>query len=236
MRIQAGTSGFSYKSWKGTFYPEKLPAGEMLRYYSEQLPAVEINNTFYRIPKREVLERWAAQVPEDFRFSVKASRRITHFKRLKDAGEVTGYFLSAAAALGPRLGVLLFQLPPNFRLDLQRLDDFLSLLPEGTPAAFEFRHPSWADEPVYERLRARGMAWCHSDTDDAPPAVPVRTASWGYLRLRRSDYSEEDLQAWAGRVQETGWDSAFVFFKHEDAGTGSRLARRFLELAGGQSG
>ncbi len=236
MRIQAGTSGFSYKSWKGTFYPEKLPAGEMLRYYGEQLPAVEINNTFYRIPRREVLERWAVQVPEDFRFSVKASRRITHFKRLKDAGEVTGYFLSAAAALGPRLGVLLFQLPPNFRLDLPRLDDFLSLLPEGTPAAFEFRHPSWADEPVYERLKARGLAWCHSDTDEAPAAVPVRTAPWGYLRLRRSDYSDEDLQAWAGRVQETGWERAFVFFKHEEAGAGPRMARRFLELAGGQSG
>jgi uncharacterized protein YecE (DUF72 family) len=234
VEIRAGTSGFSYKGWKGNFYPDKLPAGEMLHYYGRQLPAVEINNTFYRLPKASVLENWAAQVPESFRFSVKASRRITHFKRLEDAGEPTGYFLQAVAALGERLGVVLFQLPPSFRLDLDRLDGFLELIPPGTPAAFEFRHPSWSDREVFQRLERRGLALCHSDTDGAAPTDPVPTASWGYLRLRRSDYSEPDLQAWLARIRRTGWEQAFVFFKHEDEGAGPRMARRFLELAAGE--
>jgi uncharacterized protein YecE (DUF72 family) len=231
LHILSGTSGFSYKSWKGSFYPEKLAAGEMLRYYGTRLGTVEINNTFYRLPRKEMLEGWAKKVPRNFRFSVKASRRITHFKRLKDAEEVTKIFLDGAAALGKRLGVLLFQLPPNFRLDLERLAGFLDLLPEGTPAAFEFRHPSWEDAQAHRLLEERGMALCHADVDDSEPTQPIRTASWGYLRLRRTNYTDEDLQAWVGRVRDTGWERAFVFFKHEDAGAGPRMAGRFLELA-----
>ncbi len=232
MELYVGTSGYSYKEWKGTFYPEDLPAKEMLSYYGERLSAVEINNTFYRLPKSSVLEGWASQVPEAFRFSIKASRRITHFTRLKEeARDPTEYLLSTVEVLGDRLGVLLFQLPPNLKADVARLEGFLAMLPEGTPAAFEFRHDTWKDEAVYELLRARGMAVVCADTDETADDEPiVTTASWGYLRLRRPDYDDGDLARWARTVRKAGWDRAFVFFKHEDEGAGPELAGRFRRI------
>ena len=233
MKLWVGTSGYSYKEWKGEFYPETLPAAEMLRFYASRLPAVEINNTFYRMPAPKVLESWASQVPENFRFALKASQRITHMKRLKEAEQETGYLLRTAATLGARLGVILFQLPPNMRKDLPRLETFLDFLaPEETPAAFEFRHASWFEPDVFEALGARGAALCMNEAEEGGLDVPLaRTASWGYLRLRRQDYTDADLEEWARRIREQQWDSAYVFFKHEDEPTGPLFAARFLELA-----
>jgi uncharacterized protein YecE (DUF72 family) len=231
MDLFAGTSGYAYKEWKGVFYPDDLPATGQLGYYAAQLPAVEINNTFYRMPKRTVVESWRDQVPEGFRFAIKASRRITHFKRLKDTGEATGFLLENTAALGERLGVLLLQLPPNLKADAERLDRFLELLPEGTPAAFEFRHQSWWDEAIFERLRGRTMGLVLSDTVEAPVEALVTTAPFAYLRLRRPDYTAADLEDWARRLQTAGLERAFVFFKHEDEGAGPKLAAAFLQAA-----
>jgi len=231
MRLSVGTSGFSYAAWKGPFYPEDLAASDMLAYYAERLPAVEINNTFYRLPRRSVLEGWAAQVPEAFRFAVKASQRITHQRRLKEAGDETRYLLDVTKALGERLGVILFQLPPNLKRDLERLDRFLELLPAGTRAAFEFRHASWLDPGVLERLRARSFAWVVNDDEDGAAPDFLVTAAWAYLRLRRPAYTRAELAAWAARVRSRDLAEAFVFFKHEDAGAGPRLASEFLEVA-----
>lgn len=229
MDLRAGTSGFSYKAWKGSFYPPDLPNDRMLAYYGEHLPAVEINNTFYRLPKTSVLEGWARQVPEDFRFSIKASRRITHFKRLKPADE-TGYLVKTVSALGSRLGALLFQLPPNFQRDTERLRDFLAQLPEGTPAAFEFRHPSWFEDSTYSALADTHCALCLADTGGEDDAPRVATTDWGYLRLRRPDYGVAELTDWYRWIAQQDWTRALAFFKHEDEGAGPRLAARFLEL------
>ncbi len=230
MNLNVGTSGFSYKEWKGPFYPEKLPNKDMLAYYSGQLPAVEINNTFYRLPKREVIENWAAQVPEGFRFSIKASRRITHFRRLKDTGEVLDYLIEATSVLGDRLGVILFQLPPNFKKDIDRLGAFLDTLPEDVRAAFEFRHDTWFDDEVYDALRAHGAALVIADTNEKDADI-VSTAHFGYLRLRKDSYSDKKIAAWAKKVANEKWDDAFVFFKHEDAGGGPQMAKKFLQVA-----
>lgn len=232
MTLYVGTSGYSYKEWKGSFYPEKIPAKEMLTYYATRLPAVEINNTFYRLPQKGVLENWKEQVPAGFKFSVKASQRITHFKRLKETEEETRFLLDTAAALGDRLGPVLFQLPPNMKKDLPRLESFLSCLPNEPKATFEFRHPTWFDDDVLELLSSKNHALCISDTDDLPVTHIDKTADWGYLRLRRVNYSEENLVEWFRRVGEQNWNDAFVFFKHEDEGTGPRLAGQFLKLAG----
>ncbi len=226
MRVAVGTSGYAYKEWKGTFYPEKLPQDQMLRYYGEQFPTVEINNTFYRMPSEKVVLNWASQVPDTFQFVLKASQRITHQKRLHDVSEELGYFLKTASVLGPRLGPTLFQLPPNFKKDLARLEAFLASLPKRWRAAVEFRHPSWYDEDVFTALKDHGVALCAADTDDEDARVVV-TADWGYLRLRRAEYGEPDLVGWAQRVLAQPWQEAFVFFKHEDQGTGPALAKAF---------
>jgi uncharacterized protein YecE (DUF72 family) len=233
MELVAGTSGYAYAEWKGSFYPHDLPAREMLGFYAGQLPAVEINNSFYRMPRASVLESWAAQVPDDFRFSIKASRRITHFKRLKDVAEETEFLLQSCAVLGARLGAILFQMPPNLGIDLARLESFLALLPRGTPGAFELRHPSWRAPDVDARLAARGCTRVIVDSDDdpAPDSLPSG-ASWGYLRLRRTSYDRGALASWAQRIAGAGFERALVFFKHEDAGAGPALAAQFLELAG----
>jgi uncharacterized protein YecE (DUF72 family) len=231
MKLHVGTSGYSYKEWKGSFYPEKLPAKEMLSYYASRLPAVEINNTFYRLPQRSMLENWKEQVPTNFRFSLKASQRITHFKRLKDVEEETKYLLDTASVLEDSLGVVLFQLPPNMKKDLPRLETFLNCLPEGTRAAFEFRHQTWFEDDVLKLLSTRNRALCISDTDDLPVTHVDRTADWGYLRLRRVEYADANLKEWLKRVNDQKWKEAFVFFKHEDEGTGPKLAGQFLELA-----
>jgi uncharacterized protein YecE (DUF72 family) len=230
-RVYYGTSGFSYKEWKGPFYPEDLKNADMLAWYAERLPAVEINNTFYRMPKREVLEGWCEQVPGDFRFVLKASRRITHHKRLKECEEPLGYLIETSAALGERRGPFLFQLPPNMKPNLERLVSFLGLLPEGVRGAFEFRHPEWHTPEVHDLLRGAGAALCVADTGGDDPE-PVATTDWGYLRLRREGYDDEELQRWAEWVRAQGWREVYAFFKHEDAGAGPKLARRFAECLG----
>lgn len=230
MEWYVGTSGFSYKEWKGNFYPEKIPAKEMLSYYATRLKAVEINNTFYRLPKRELLEGWAEQVPEPFRFSIKASRRITHFKRLKEPYDETDYLVETVGALGERLGVVLFQLPPHSKRDDDRLAAFVANLPDGFPATFEFRHESWNDPAVHDILRAKNCALCIAEADDDEPVDCVGTADWGYLRLRKTSYAEKELESWRDRARDLGWKHAFVFFKHEDEGTGPKLAELFLEI------
>lgn len=232
MVIRVGTSGFNYPEWKGAFYPADLPAAKMLAYYAERFSTVEINATFYRMPTPKTLAAWAGETPAHFTFVLKAPQRITHFARLRDVDEPVRAFADAALTLGPKLGPLLFQLPPNFARDVGRLADLLALLPPGLACAFEFRHASWFAEEVYERLRARNMALCIADTDDgATPAVA--TADFGYLRLRAAGYSDAELSAWLGTMQQIGasWRTAFVFFKHEDSGTGPALARRLAALA-----
>jgi uncharacterized protein YecE (DUF72 family) len=230
--LRAGTSGFSYAPWRGTFYPEDLPAKRWLAWYAERLPAVEINNTFYRMPRASVLAGWAEQVPAEFRFAIKASRRITHIKRLKDAGDETSFLLEQLAALGRRLGCVLFQLPPNLKLDLARLEAFLDQLGGRVPAAFEFRHASWQDPAVVELLRAHGAALCVAEIDDEAAPALVATAPFSYLRLRRSAYSGGELAGWVARLRLCAAPDSFVFFKHEDAGVGPRLAAELLALAG----
>jgi len=231
MNLHVGTSGYSYKEWKGNFYPEDLPAKEMLSYYSRRLPAVEINNTFYRLPQASMIENWKAQVPEDFRFSIKATQRITHIKRLNNCAEETKYLLETAALLEERLGVVLFQLPPNAKKDADRLGAFLKLIPDETRAAFEFRHESWLDDEIRDLLQTKDCALVVSDTDEKPLTEIISTAAWGYLRLRRTNYEEKDLVEWMKRVQHEKWNDAFIFFKHEDEGTGPKLAAQFLKLA-----
>jgi uncharacterized protein YecE (DUF72 family) len=232
MEIHVGTSGFSFAEWKGSFYPADLPAKQMLRFYAGRLSTVEINNTFYRMPKAELLAGWAGQVPAGFRFTLKAPQRITHWKRLAEAGDDTAYFLQTASSLGERLGALLFQLPPHFKLDLPRLEAFLPLL-AGPPAraAFEFRHESWQDPGVHAALAAAGCAVCASETDESP-ATWAAGAPFGYLRLRKTDYDDASLRGWAARLREQPWERAYVYFKHEDEGRGPALAARFLEIWG----
>ena len=235
MPVLVGTSGYAYKEWKGTFYPEKLPAAEFLRYYGSQFSTVEINNTFYRMPTEKLLLQWAEQVGDDFRFVLKLSQRITHFKRLKEVGDEVAYFLRTATALGDKLGPTLVQLPPNMKVDVPRLVDFLALFPSRWKSAIEFRHASWHTDEVYEALRARDAALCVADTDEAegdakrPPAI-LSTASWGYLRLRRERYDARALRKWADLVGTQSWTDAYVFFKHEDAGAGPKLAAKFQAL------
>ncbi len=231
MDLYAGTSGYNYKEWKGPFYPEDLPNKEMLDFYAERFKTVEINNSFYRVPKPSVVETWAEKVGEDFRFVLKATRRITHLKRLKEVGEETEYFLSIAAYLQEKLGAILFQLPPFLRKDIERLQAFVDLLPKGTKAAVEFRHSSWFDEEVFECLKSKDLPLCIVHDDDTEEVQFVPTASWGYLRLRGSGYSDKDLAGWAKRIEDQSWERAFVFFKHEDEGIGPDLAARFEKAA-----
>jgi uncharacterized protein YecE (DUF72 family) len=219
MRIHVGTSGFAYKEWRGSFYPEKMKEKDMLRFYAERLHAVEINNTFYRLPSKETLLRWAEQVPEAFTFVLKASQRITHRQRLKpESAETVAYLFETARALGERLGPVFFQTPPLLKKDAARLREFLAALPPAHPVAFEFRHETWFDDEVYEALRARNAALVSADKDEsgAEGAPIVPTADWGYLRLRRCDYDEAALAAWAGRIRAQPWQQAYVFFKHEE--------------------
>jgi len=233
MHILVGTSGWSYKEWKGSFYPPKLPAEEMLRFYAGRFPTVEVNNSFYRTPAERVLATWAEQVPESFRFVLKASRRVTHNNRLADGDGSLGYFLRAVNPLGDRLGPTLFQLPPTFKKDIDRLQTFLALLPRRWAAAMEFRHASWFVDEVYDLLRARDVALVAVDEDEAegPGSPLVPTASWGYLRLRRSSYDHAALEGWATRIGESPWSEAYVFLKHEDGSpTGPAAAGEMTEI------
>lgn len=228
MTLYCGSSGFSFKEWKGPFYPEKLPAGEMLQYYAERLPTVEINATFYRMPKRSMLEGWLTKVPDAFRFAIKAPRRITHSKKLKDCGDEAGYLFNALEALESRLGIVLFQLPPHARVDIDALRSFLPLVPSDVQPAFEFRHDSWNDEAVHSVLEEHGATWVVTDNEGKTVADYPRTASTLYLRLRAEGYSDNLLKAWKKQCGE--FDHAFVYFKHEDGGAAPRLAQRMLEI------
>lgn len=216
-QLWAGASGYAFKAWKGPFYPDKIAPEAMLAYYAERLPTVEINNTFYQMPKVSVLEHWAEVTPPGFRFAIKASKRITHLARLKveSAAEPLAYLYKNLAALGAKRGPVLFQLPPNLHKDMPRLAAFLQLLPEGHRAAFEFRHDSWLDEEVHAALRAAGAALCLSEREDATPPPLVETAPWGYVRLRLEQYAEADLAAWAERIAATRWQDTHVYFMHE---------------------
>jgi len=230
MNFHVGTSGYSYPKWKGRFYPAKLPAKEMLSFYATRFRAVEINNTFYRPPVAAVLEAWTAQVPADFRFVLKAPQAITHIRRLADAGALVASLLATASALKEHLGPILFQLPPNLQKDVPRLRAFLALLPAGCRAALEFRHPSWFDDQVFGLLRNHQTALCVADAGDDLEVPLLPTADWGYVRLRRPDYDDAALTAWAARLKAQDWRDCFVFFKHEDTGKGPQRAARLLEL------
>lgn len=232
MTAFVGTSGYSYPKWKGRFYPAKLPAKQFLGFYATHFQAVEINASFYKLPAASTLEGWAAEVPADFRFALKAPQTITHIKRLKAVEEPVAAFLEAAAVLKDRLGPLLVQLPPNFRKDVPRLRAFLQLLPAGVRAAVEFRHASWFDDEVFGLLREHGAALCVADETDELVVPVVATADWGYIRLRRPEYDDAALAAWADRLAALPWGERFVFFKHEDTGTGPRFAARLLEHLG----
>ena len=225
-KLWAGASGYAFKEWKGSFYPEKIAPEAMLAWYAERLPSVEINNSFYQMPKVEVLQRWVQATPEAFRFAIKASRRITHDARLAAdaAADPVAYLYNNLAALGAKRGPVLFQLPPFLKKDTARLRDFLQLLPEGHLAAFEFRHDSWFDDEVYAVLKTAGAALCLSEREDSTAPPLVQTAPWGYVRLRLENYSDADLAAWAGRLAATQWQEVFVYFMHEPTAPGYAAA------------
>lgn len=230
-RLFVGTSGFSYAEWRPAFYPDGLKKDAMLGFYAARLPAVELNNTFYRMPSKKLAAKWAGEVPAGFSFAVKASQRITWTQKLKDCGELVAALFAAVAALGDRLGCVFYQLPKWVRKDVALLQDFLALQPAGVKVAFEFAHASWLEDDALAALRARDAALVLSDKDDGPTPELVDTGSWGYLRLRRAQYSDGDLQGWHERIGARPWQQCFVFFKHEDSCAGPALARRFLELA-----
>jgi uncharacterized protein YecE (DUF72 family) len=217
MRLFAGASGYSFKEWKGTFYPADMKPDGMLAFYSARLPTVEINNTFYRMPRTEMLDNWAKTVPAAFRFSIKASRRITHFAQLKpeSAADSVSFLYRSLESLGEKRGPVLFQLPPFLKKDLPRLRDFLDLLPQGHAAAFEFRNDTWLADDVYETLKAKGASLCLSEREDNAPPPLVETTGWGYVRLRLEEYADADLERWARRLQDTRWSAIYVYFMHE---------------------
>ena len=229
-RVLVGTSGYNYTEWKGSFYPEKLSSKKMLPFYAARLPTVEINYTFYRMPTDRLLAGWSEATPDHFRFMLKAPRRITHDARLRRCEETPAAFCDAAQTLGPKLGVLLFQLPPSFKKDLAVLDDFLAVLPKVVRAAFEFRHVSWHDAEVFERLRARRLALCVADSERLTTPVEI-TADYAYFRLRDQGYQTSDIARWAETIATStaACREVFVYFKHEDQGKGPEFARVLIE-------
>ena len=233
MNIWIGTSGFQYAEWKGNFYPEDLPTAKMLPFYSERLSTTEINYTFHRIPAAKTIENWNKLTPERFRFALKGPQKITHWAKLRDCADTMWYFYDIASGLGKKLGPVLFQLPPNFKKDTPLLADFVNCFPAGLQAAFEFRHESWFEDEVWDIFRSRNVALCIAETEEF--AVPrIVTADYGYLRLRREDYVAEDVKAWAEfvRQQREHWSDAFIYFKHEEAGIGPKLATQMMKLIG----
>jgi uncharacterized protein YecE (DUF72 family) len=231
MQVHVGTSGYNFPEWKGTFYPEKLPAAQMLPYYAERLSTVEINYTFYRMPNAKTIAGWDAATPAGFTLVLKAPQRITHIARLKDIDDPLRYFLETARKLGQKLGPVLFQLPPNFKKDVARLGDLLTQFPPDLRCAWEFRHESWYSDDVYEMLRRGNAALCVADTENGTTPL-VATARWGYFRLRDEGYGADDLVRWVETVRRVGaaWEDAYVFFKHEESGIGPKLAQQFAEL------
>ena len=233
MAIWIGTSGYNYPEWKGSFYPETLPAAKMLPYYAERFPTVEINYTFYRAPNEKILEGWNRATPDRFKLTLKAPRRITHDSRLRDCAEPLGRVLETAATLGDKLGALLFQLPPNLKKDTALFDAFLDAFPPRVCAAFEFRHTSWLDEEIYARLRARNLALCVADSEKLSTPLEV-TADYAYFRLRDEGYQPDDIARWAVSIREktAGCREVFVYFKHEEEGKGPEFARLLMESLG----
>ena len=229
MQTLIGTSGFSYPAWRGSFYPHKLPAAEMLAFYASKLGAVELNNSFYRMPKPSLLARWAAQTPASFRFALKSPRQITHMRRLRNTGLAVSRLARAVRSLGARRGPILFQLPPNLRKDIGLLDAFLAALPDGLRATIEFRHPSWLADDAYAVLQRHDAALCVADAEELSTPFEA-TAGWGYLRLRRAGYDRAALRRWAKRLRAQRFDTAYVFFKHEEAGAGPALAQAFRSM------
>ena len=234
--IYVGTSGYNYPEWKGSFYPADLAAAKMLPYYAARFPTVEINYTFYRMPSVKLLDGWMKQVPASFKFTLKAPRRITHDAKLVNCEKLTAEFCLVAGTLGDQLGALLFQLPPSLKKDMARLDAFLDTLPPKAPAAFEFRHPSWFDAEVFGRLKERGRALCVADSEKLETPLEV-TADFGYFRLRDEGYRPADLKRWAAEVHKASLkaNQTYVYFKHEETGTGPEFARQLiasLEKAG----
>jgi uncharacterized protein YecE (DUF72 family) len=232
--IYVGTSGYNYPEWKGRFYPENLAAAKMLPYYAERFSTVEINYTFYRMPTPKLVAGWAAQVPATFKFTLKAPKRITHDRRLRDVGDAVRGFCEAASELGPRLGALLFQLPPNFKRDLAVLDEFLATLPPRVCGAFEFRHDSWLDDEVYARLRERNLALCIADSETRKTPL-IGTADYAYLRLRDEGYTEQHILDWAASVTDlaTRCRDVYVYFKHEEEGKGPEFAQALVGALSG---
>jgi uncharacterized protein YecE (DUF72 family) len=230
MKIHVGTSGFAHKEWKGKFYPEKISPKNMLRFYAGRLNTVEINNTFYHMPKESVLKSWAEQVPDDFVFTLKAPQVITHIKQLRNVFEETEYLFKSLSVLERKRGPVLFQFPKSFRANVPVLEDFLPLIPGDAACAFDFRSPTWLEGGVPDLLRKKGCSWCVEDTDENPIQEIISTAAWGFLRLRRSDYTDADLSQWKERILSQKWERAFVYFKHEDEAKGAELAMRFQEL------
>ena len=230
MQLWVGTSGYNYPEWRGSFYPEKMAAAKMLPYYAERFTTVEINYTFYRVPNAKILGGWDRETPPGFRLTLKAPKRITHIAKLRDCADLLGYFLKTAATLGPKLGAILFQLPPYFRKDLALLDGFLEMLPDGTCAAFEFRHASWMDAEVFARLKAANVALCVADSEKFSTPVEI-TAPYAYFRLRDEGYTPEDLRRWAGtiRASTAPCRDVFVYFKHEEEGKGPEFARLLMD-------
>jgi Uncharacterized conserved protein len=234
MGLWVGTSGYAYPEWRGSFYPEKMQTAKMLPYYAERFPTVEINNTFYRMPNAKLLEGWSAQVPERFKLTLKAPQRITHQKRLRDCADDVKYFLEVAATLGPKLGAILFQTPPYLRMSLEVLDGFLAMLPDGLCAAFEFRHKSWMEADVFDRLRAKDLALCVADSESFSTPVEI-TAGYAYFRLRDEGYQPPDIERWAQTIREktAGSSDVFVYFKHEEAGIGTQFAQQLIQHLSG---
>jgi uncharacterized protein YecE (DUF72 family) len=233
MTLRAGTSGYAFKEWKGAFYPPEMPDADWLGYYATRFPTVEINNTFYRMPKESVLREWSARVPDGFTFSIKASQRITHHARLKaECADALDFLLRNTAVLGPSLGPVLFQLPPNLKQDLDRLKGFLGLLPDGRRYAIEFRHESWFDDAVFSALRDRDIAFCVAEQDDFKCPIQA-TASWGYLRLHRLDYDAGALGEWAKCVARQQWSDSYIYFKHDEGvGSGPPAVDAFTQACG----
>jgi uncharacterized protein YecE (DUF72 family) len=235
--LYVGTSGFAFKEWKGPFYPEGTTDKKMLAYYSSKLGSVEINYSFRRLPSESTLLAWREQSTDGFQFTLKASQRITHFKRLMDCEEDVAEFVRRARLLGDRLGTILFQLPPNFKYEPDKLEAFAAVLPPVARYAMEFRHESWrADEPK-QILKAHGIAYCGADTDDlALEEVPV-TAPHVYLRLRKEEYGDEELKSWSEKVAQVleGGRDVYCYFKHEGGGVGPAYALAVEQAAGVRS-